>query len=147
MTPLHILACSSVHNLELYRVIVKKYPSNLITEDRWGHYHYCMHAGGWGAAPAEIIEFLFKSYQSLSPCHTFNWTMMVETMGRIDTPKENIENLLCVKQMHFPTSMQPIDWVYLLDRFSKPSHSLSCNGLQFQERIEFLVMCSMSTSV
>ena len=68
-------------------------------------------------------------------------------MGRIDTPKENIENLLCVcvKQMHFPK--QPIDWVYLLDKFSKPSHSLLCNGLQFQERIEFLVMCSMSTSV
>ena len=30
MTPLHILACSSVHDLELYRVIVEKYPANLI---------------------------------------------------------------------------------------------------------------------
>ena len=46
MTPLRILACSSVHDLELYCVIVKKYPSYLITKDRWGHYHYCMHAGG-----------------------------------------------------------------------------------------------------
>jgi hypothetical protein len=36
MTPLHILACSSVHDLEVYRVIVENYPSNLITEDRWG---------------------------------------------------------------------------------------------------------------
>jgi hypothetical protein len=36
MTPLHILACSSVHNLEVYRVMVEKYPTNLITEDRWG---------------------------------------------------------------------------------------------------------------
>jgi hypothetical protein len=36
MTPLHIMACSSVHSLELYRVIVEKYPANLITEDRWG---------------------------------------------------------------------------------------------------------------
>ena len=36
MTPLHILACSSVHNMELYRVMVEKYPTNLITEDRWG---------------------------------------------------------------------------------------------------------------
>ena len=34
MTPLHILACSSVHDLELYRSIVEKYPTNLITEDR-----------------------------------------------------------------------------------------------------------------
>ena len=36
MTPLHILTCSSVHDLELYRLIVEKYPTNLITEDRWG---------------------------------------------------------------------------------------------------------------
>ena len=36
MTPLHILTCSSVHNLEVYRLIVEKYPTNLITEDRWG---------------------------------------------------------------------------------------------------------------
>ena len=46
MTPLHILACSSVHDLELYRLIVAKYPTNLITEDRWGvRYHCCMHFG------------------------------------------------------------------------------------------------------
>ena len=36
MTPLHILACSSVHDLELYHLIVEKYPTNLITVDRWG---------------------------------------------------------------------------------------------------------------
>jgi hypothetical protein len=31
MTPLHILACSSVHDLEMYHIIIEKYPSNLIT--------------------------------------------------------------------------------------------------------------------
>ena len=36
MTPLHILTCSSVHDLDVYRLIVEKYPVNLITEDRWG---------------------------------------------------------------------------------------------------------------
>ena len=36
MTPLHILTCSSVHDIELYRLIVENYPANLITEDRWG---------------------------------------------------------------------------------------------------------------
>jgi hypothetical protein len=46
MTPLHILTCSSVHDLEVYRVIVGKYPTNLITEDRWGQHHYGMHFGG-----------------------------------------------------------------------------------------------------
>jgi hypothetical protein len=110
MTPLHILACSSVHNLELYRVIVDNYPTNLITEDRWGALPLLY--AFWGAAPMEIIQFLLDHYQSLYPDHYFNWTMMVETMGRCDTPTENIQNLLHVKRMHFPD--QPIDWIICL---------------------------------
>jgi hypothetical protein len=93
-------------------------------------------------SPAEIIQFLLESYQLLYPDHVFNWTMIVETMGRCDTPKENIENLLCVKQMHFPE--QPIDWDHLLDVFARPSQ-ISLDEAPFQERMQFLVMCGMST--
>ena len=75
------------------------------------------------AAPTDIIQFLLDSYQSLNPDYVFNCTMMVETVGRCDTPKESIENLLHVKQMHFPE--QPIDWGYLLDEFAKPRPHLS----------------------
>jgi hypothetical protein len=117
MTPLHILTCSSVRNLEVYRVIVEKYPTNLITEDRWGALPLLY--AFWGAAPSEIIQFLLESYQSLYPDHVFNWTNMVETMGRCDTPKESIENLLHLRQMHFPAQL--IDWEYLLDKFAQPS--------------------------
>jgi hypothetical protein len=142
MTPLHILACSSVHDLEVYQLIVEKYPTNLITEDRWGALPllYAL----WGAVPAEIIQFLLDSYQSLYPDHIFNWTMMVETMGRCDTPKESIENLLCVRQMHFHE--QPIDWDHLLDEFVQPS-DISFHGLPFQERMQFLIMCGVSERV
>jgi hypothetical protein len=141
MTPLHILACSSVHNIEVYRLIVEKYPTNLITEDRWGALPLLY--AFWGAAPAAIIQFLVYSYQSLYPDQVFNWTMMVETMGRTDTPKESIENLLQVKQMHFPD--QPIDWVYLLDKFALPSRFSF--PTTFKERMQFLVMCGMSDRV
>ena len=44
ITPLHILTCSSVHDLEVYRLIVENYPANLITQDKWDR--YCMHSGG-----------------------------------------------------------------------------------------------------
>jgi hypothetical protein len=142
MTPLHILACSSIHDLEVYRIIVEKYPANLITEDRWGALPLLY--AFWGAAPAEIIQFLLESYQSLYPGHVFNWAMMVKTMGRCDTPKKNIENLLCVKQMHFPE--QPIDWEYLLDEFLSSSHH-SFGGRPFQEKMQFLFMCGMSSRV
>ena len=33
MTPLHILACSTVQCLELYQLVVEKYPANLIVKD------------------------------------------------------------------------------------------------------------------
>ena len=69
---------------------------------------------------------------------------MVQKMGRCGTPKERIENLLHVTQMHFPE--QPIDWDYLLDEFAIPSH-VSFNGAMFQERMQYLVMCSISTRV
>jgi hypothetical protein len=88
MTPLHILACSSVHNLELYRLIVEKYPTNLVTIDRWGALPLLY--AFWGAAPNEIIYFLLESYHSLYPGYVFNWTMMVETMARTDTPKKTL---------------------------------------------------------
>jgi hypothetical protein len=138
MTPLHILACSSVHDLEVYRVIVENYPTNLITEDRWEATPLLY--AFWGAAPAEIIQFLLDCYKLLYPDHVFNWTMMVKTMGRCNTPKESIENLLSVKQMHFPE--QPIDWEYLLEEFSSSSHHSFY--VPFRERMQYLVMCGMS---
>jgi hypothetical protein len=141
MTPLHILACSSVQDIELYRVIVENYPTNLITKDRWGALPLLY--AFWGAAPTEIIQFLLESYQSLYPTYEFNWTMMMETMGRCDTPKERIENLLHVRQMLFPK--QPINWEYLLNNFMRPSNV--CFKSFFSERMQFLVTCVMSTRV
>jgi hypothetical protein len=143
MTPLHILACSSVHDLELYRRIVEKYPANLITEDRWGALPLLY--AFWGAAPHEIIQFLLESYQSLYPNYIFNWTNMVETMGRCDTPKESIEKLLCVNQMHFPE--QPVDWEYLLDKFAHYSSHIFFDGAPFQERMQFLFKFGLSSHV
>jgi hypothetical protein len=142
MTPLHILVCSSVHDLEVYRIIIENYPTNLITEDRWGATPLLY--AFWGAAPAKIVQFLLESYHSLYPGHILNWTMMLETMGRCDTPKESIENLLRVKQMHFPD--QPIDWEYLLDEFASNSN-VSFSGVPFQERMRYLITCCLSSRV
>jgi hypothetical protein len=65
-------------------------------------------------------------------------------MGRCDTPTESIENMLNVKQMHFPE--QPIDWEYLLDKFAKPS-KCTFSGVPFHERMRFLFTCGVSDRV
>jgi hypothetical protein len=101
----------------MYRVIVENYPTNLITEDRWGALPLLY--AFWGAAPAKIMQFLIESYQSLYSSYKFDWTLMVETMGRCDSPKERIENLIHVKQIYFPE--QPLDWDYLLEKFALPT--------------------------
>lgn len=66
---------------------------------------------------------------------------MVWTLERTDTPRESIENLLCVKQMHFHE--QPIDWEYLLDNFSNDSQDLTYPSL-FAERMQFLYLNGLS---
>ena len=63
MTPLHIMACLSIHDIELYRLIVEKYPTNLNTKDWWGALPLLY--AFWEAVPNEIIQFLLESYQSL----------------------------------------------------------------------------------
>ena len=79
MTPLHILACSTVDELSLYQVLIEKYPEGLITEDRFGALPllYLL----WGRklvwtrdAPGlpceladEIVELLVESYKSITP--------------------------------------------------------------------------------
>jgi len=97
----------------------------------------------WGVAPAEIIQFLLESNRLLYPTYEFNWTMMVETMGKCDTPKESIENLVLVRLIHFPDQL--IDWGYLLNEFSLPLHHSFVGGLIFQERMQYLVMSCFSS--
>jgi hypothetical protein len=95
------LACSSVHDLELYRVIVAKYPANLITVDAWGALPLLYAI--WGDAPVEIVNFLINSYQSLYPEIEFvDWTDLVITLGRANAPVAVIQNLLDIQHTLSP---------------------------------------------
>jgi len=74
---------------------------------------------------------------------------MVETKGMCDTPKEKIENILCVKQIDFP-EQQLIDWDYLLDNISgyyAQFYFLSRSGEAFIEKMRFLIMRGMAERV
>jgi hypothetical protein len=110
MTPLHILACSSVHNLEVYRLIIEKYPTNLITVDAWGAVPLLY--AFWGDAPTAIVNFLIDSYQSLYPDHEFDWTDMLITFGRANATVAVIQNLLDVQ--HTLSPGYNIDWDQIL---------------------------------
>ena len=117
MTPLHIMACSTVQNIELYKVLVTKYPENLATKDDWGGIPllYAL----WGNVPDEIIQFLVESYQSLYPGHEFNWTNMMKTLSVANAQEGCIQNLLDIQEEFYPE--QSIDWDKVFKGLAEPT--------------------------
>jgi len=115
MTPLHILACSTVQCLEVYQLIVEKNPENLIVEDAWGAVPLLYAI--WGDAPSEIVQFLVNNYQSLYPNHDFDWNDMVITLGLANASKVVIQNLLDIQQTLYP--MYKIDWDRILGELAE----------------------------
>ena len=77
MTPLHILACSTVQNIDLYKVLIDKHPGSLITEDKWGALPLLYAV--WGDAGSDIVDFLVQSYQSIFPNYELKWTYINES--------------------------------------------------------------------
>ena len=142
MTPLHILACSTVQNTELYRVLIDKYPENLITEDGWGAVPLLYAI--WGNAPNEIIQFLVESDQSLYPDYELNWSSMVETLGKANATTKVIQNLLDVQQEFFPE--QFVDWSSVLAVCSESNRGWNQPECS-EETFRFLVKCSVSKRI
>ena len=142
MTPLHILACSSIQHISLYKVLIEKYPDNLITEDRWGAVPLLYAI--WGDAPDEIIDSLIESYKSLYPNYELDWTGMMKTLGVAGTQKECIMKLHDTQQTFFPD--QTIDWTIIIqDALISPPDQYYCvpSSISFGH----LVQCSISDRV
>lgn len=79
MTPLHILALSTKQRLELYQVLVRRYPHYLVTKDEWGDLplHYACKVN----APLEIVQFLLEAHKQAFPNYKLDWKKAVEVSG------------------------------------------------------------------
>jgi len=141
MTPLHILACSTVHSLELYQLMVGMYPGNLKVEDAWGATPLLYAI--WGDAPSEIVYFLVNSYQSLYPDHEFDWNDMLLTIGKANAPEGVIRNLLNTQPTLSPG--YNIDWDQVLGVLAEETelNELHANPKTFC----FLTRCSIAMRV
>ena len=135
MTPLHIMACSTVQDIELYKVLVDKYPETLVSEDRWGALPLLYAI--WGRAPDEIVQFLVEHYKSVYPNYVLNWTKMIETLGIAGAPVRIIQTLLDLREGSFPDQL--IDWDAVIERLSV---ELGCGHGSRRETFQFLVKCS-----
>ena len=92
MTSLHILACSTKQNVEMFRLLIEKYPETLIMKDKWGDIPLLYAI--WCNAPTEVLDLLIESYKSLYPDYEFDWKGMVLTMANRDVPLANIQKLV-----------------------------------------------------
>jgi len=111
MNPLHILACSTTENLELYRLLIDKHPESLITKDRWGALPLLYAV--WRDAGKEIVQFLVQSYKSIFPNYVFDWTMMMETLARANVSDNTLKCLHSIQIKSFPD--QDICWDILVE--------------------------------
>ena len=100
MTPLHILACSTTHRLEMYQLLVEHYPENLIAMDRSKRIPLVYAI--WCGAPSEIIEFLAESYKRKHPEYVFDWGKLVEYMVSAGAPLPSVQVLLDTHARSFP---------------------------------------------
>ena len=106
MTPLHILACSTKHDIEMYKLIVFWYPDSLITEDKWGCVPllYAIR----GSTSQKIIQFLIDRQKSTFPSHILDWGKMIKTLCRAEASLHVVRRLLGIQQESFPD--QNVDW-------------------------------------
>ena len=141
MTPLHILACSTVQNVELYRVLIAKYPENLVTEDSWGAVpiQYAI----WGGAPNEIVQFMAESYLSLYPSYELDWTKMFISLSKRNVQRDVVKSLLDLQQGFFPN--QYIDWNTIISNLHECGDSETLGTLD--ETFRFLVKCSITEMI
>ena len=111
MTPLHILACSTKPTIEMYRLLIEKYPETLITKDKWGDIPFLYVF--WCNATTEVLDLLVESYKSLHPEYEFDWSGMLKTLVKRDVPLANIQRLLNTHQACFPDQEYDLQQVIL----------------------------------
>ena len=99
MTPLHILACSTQQNVEMYRLLIEKYPETLIVKDKWGDIPLLY--AFWCNVPTDVIQLLVESYKSIYPEHVFDWGGMILTLAKRNVPLANIQALVNTQQNNF----------------------------------------------
>jgi hypothetical protein len=78
MTPLHILALSKKQELGPYKLVVRYYSKDLVTEDKWGDlpiYYACT-----VNAPTEIVRFLLYIHKKEFPDIDLKWERMIERL-------------------------------------------------------------------
>ena len=142
MTPLHILACSTKQHVEMYQLLIDKYPETLIVKDKWGDIPL-MYAF-WCNAPTEIVDLLVESYKSLHPDYKFDWKGMLESLVKRDVPLANIQRLVNTHEKNF--SDQCLDMQQVVAELATYDETQASLHLPFTSDKTFRYLLEVSVS-
>ena len=110
--PLHALACSSRQSLEVYRMIVERFPNNLSLQDRWGEtpLTYVF----WNDAPHEVVQYMLRCYRHKCPGFVVDWNRMLYTLCLGNAPIDGLVKLC---------EYGHVDLEMMAGRLARPVHS------------------------
>ena len=120
MTPLHVLACSAVHDLGLYQFVVEKYPDAMIAKDKWGEAPvvYILLSG----APETVVHYFLETHKRNWDVMPFDISEMVKKLA-ICRSGEYVQRMVKTLKPYF--SNAEIDWRQILAEAMRCRVSLS----------------------
>lgn len=112
MTPLHILACSTKHHLDMYQMLLSRYPGHVYAKDKWGDVPLLYLI--WGRAPWDIVEFVARSMNTYRETYLIDWEKMIETFCVGLAPTACLEYLFETSRRIFPNQKLEVDWNHMI---------------------------------
>mmetsp|Transcript_14360 Transcript_14360/g.26109 ORF Transcript_14360/g.26109 Transcript_14360/m.26109 type:complete len:127 (-) Transcript_14360:657-1037(-) len=79
ITPLHIVACSGKHDIELYKFLVGKCPVALITKDKWSETPLAYTF--FSEVPLDVLDFLLDIHRAKWGQMSFDLGETVQTLA------------------------------------------------------------------
>ena len=100
MTPLHVLACSGTHDINLYRRIIDCCPDAMIATDNWGEtpLEYVM----LSAAPMDILHFFFNMHKQEWGVLPLDFGDMINRLLKLYKSAEFIRQCIQAQRTYFP---------------------------------------------
>ena len=140
MTPLHIVACSTRQDIEVYRLLISKYPETLTVKDKWGDIPLLY--AFWCNVSDEVIDLLAESYKSYHPEYEFDWRGVLLMLVKANTLLVNIQKLVSTQQTSFEN--QSFDMQSIVLELARSDANPYCLRYTRIETVRYLLSVSIA---